>query len=142
MSLETPTRWATRAVLAVLHEIQARDDAAGRAFVEQQLAETGFSGLDIEPDGVGVRLVMAQATAVHLCKTFATLLDTAGATNYIEQEVVDRATGVGKYRYIVVRPGRPGPHELRQIAERRAERAEARLADLEQELAELRQASR
>lgn len=61
------------------------------------------------------------------------------AENYMA--ITINPTGGGEpFEWIVSRPGKPSPHELRMAAEARADRAEAELADLRAAVVELKRA--
>lgn len=62
------------------------------------------------------------------------------ATNYLETKLTDRNDAGHQWIVIAARSRGQTPGELRQVAERRAEAAEAKVAALEAELAELRAA--
>lgn len=110
-------------------------DALGDLAAEILVDGTMLRSLTIR-DGVAT-LELAEAT--EMVRIFAAgmrgVLDGHGASNYVEMEMVDGANG-DAFTVTVRRRERPTPHELRQQAEARADRAEAENARLRAELAE------
>ncbi|MFF4246248.1 hypothetical protein ACFYY2_17520 [Streptomyces sp. NPDC001822] len=90
-------------------------------------------------DGVAT-LELAEAT--EMVRIFAAgmrgVLDGNGASNYVEMEMTDGATGQG-YTVTVQRRECPTPHQFRQQAEARAEQLAAELEDTRDALAVARQ---
>lgn len=92
-------------------------EADRAAFVDQQVADARLAGWDINSEGMNVRVAMARESAAGLVAAAKTFLDAnPGATNYVEQTVIDRENGD---RYVIVfqKPGGKTPHELRREAE-------------------------
>lgn len=101
-------------------------DALGDLAAEILVDGTMMRALTIR-DGVAT-LELAEAT--EMVRIFAAGMRGAlnGATNYVEMEMTDGATGEG-FTVTIRRRERPTPHELRQQADARAAGLEARLAN-------------
>ena len=102
--------------------------------------QVGFGGMEIG-HGVKVRIRQATEVAAGMVKAFDALLDAHGAENYVEMEqtVTDPdPDNWRRYRVIIVRPGKPSPHELRQKANQRAAELAEELAFVEQQRDQLR----
>lgn len=105
------------AAVAALAAATAVYDADQAAYIEQQVQQAAIAGWNMEGDGMHLRVVMARETAAGLVTAAKTFLDAnPAAKNYIEQSVLDRATG-DRYVLTIQRPGGRTPHELRQEAE-------------------------
>ncbi|MGW1433103.1 hypothetical protein ACWD6K_31345 [Streptomyces sp. NPDC002431] len=102
-------------------------DALGNLAAEILVDGTMMRSLTIK-DGVAT---LELAEAIELVRIFAAgmrgVLDGHGATNYVEMEMTDGATGEG-FTVTIRRRERPTPHELRQQAEARVEELTAELA--------------
>jgi hypothetical protein len=134
-------------VAEALEAASAVYEAAREATVQDTLNKTGFAGMDITDDGVRMNIVYAHDFAKAVVEAFDDLCRVRGATNYVEWEstVLDPATRDAleagadeipphrRYRFIVVKPGKKSPHELRV-------EADARVAALTAELAAVRAA--
>lgn len=121
---ESVSNWSARAVTAVMDE-DARNRAAARIADETKIEAMNFR------NGMKMELQPAQAIAARTVAAARTLL--GDAPNYSETpvEMTTKLAGeTEKYAFIVqwIAPGKLTPHEARQAAEKRAERAEARLA--------------
>lgn len=113
------------ALRARVAELEA--DSINRDFGIQAMSiAPGESTLTTKPTTERARrLVLAMSLAC------GRMLDEDQAPNYVEFEV--SPAGQPGYVVHVRRAGGPSPHSLRQAAEARAERAEARVAELEAE---------
>ncbi len=104
-------------------------DAAGTVYDEHYdaetkriVAETGFAGMDIVDGEVQLRIRHAREFAAAVVASFDEMTRAAGAENYTETEVTitdPDPDNYRKYRFIVVKPGKKSPHELRQEADAR-----------------------
>ncbi|MFD9915602.1 hypothetical protein [[Kitasatospora] papulosa] len=103
-------------------------DSLGDLAAEILVDGTMMRALTIR-DGVAT-LELAEAT--EMVTIFAAgmrgVLDGHGASNYVEMEMTDGKTGEG-FTVTVRRRERPTPHELRQQAEKRADKLAAELAE-------------
>lgn len=118
-------------VVEALEAAAAVYEADREAAAQNILDQTGFAGLDIADDGVRMHIVFAHDFAKAVVEAFDDLCTARGATNYIDWEttVLDPATRDAieagaddipphrRYRFIVVRPGKKSPHELRVDAD-------------------------
>lgn len=106
-------------------------EADRQAFIDQQVAEAAIAGWDMSAEGMDLRVTMARETATGLVMAAKTFLDAnPGATNYVEQTVIDQET---RDRYVIVfqKPGGKTPHELRREAEDALAFERARLAEVQ-----------
>lgn len=126
-----PLRHMVADALAAAHQVYADADEAA---IEELLDQTGFGGMEIDR-GVKLHIRHAARIAQAMVEAFDDLLDTRGAQNYLEWSttITDPATRLALeaglpndqipphryYKVIIVRPGKPTPHELRQQAEAR-----------------------
>lgn len=105
-------------------------------------SETPSDGIETTPATLGstepadwLATVYDDRLSVSLPEWFAStfvglarqILDAADAPNYLEITLAD---GKRRYPVIVCRPGAPGPHELRQQADERADRYAAKLRSM------------
>jgi hypothetical protein len=138
----TPPRWLLEEAFAAAQRVY---DRAEETYVDDILDRTGLGGMDIRDGEVRMRIKYATELASHMVQSFDALVTAHGAANYIEQEctITDPAAqqamldGVPMqqcppprtYRVIIIRPGRPSPHQLRRQAEARISAALAILDD-------------
>lgn len=131
MRVYAPMRHMVAEALTAAHQVYADADAAQ---LEELLEQTGFGGMEIDR-GVKLHIRHAARIAQAMVEAFDALLDTRGAQNYLEWSttITDPATRLALeagmpwdqipphryYKVVIVRPGKPTPHELRQQAEAR-----------------------
>jgi hypothetical protein len=65
---------------------------------------------------------------LHAAQALNAAIETAGAPNYLTLDLFT-PDGSETFTWIICRPGHPSPHELRQLAEARAEQLEKQLRD-------------
>lgn len=127
---------STRPGEGVLHLVVPADDYLNPVEVSDDSLDALVPDKD-DPDMVtftsglgkgGLRMSPPPWLTVLLRTTAQQLLDDHQAPNYVQLTVLDET--VGEFRWIVCRPGGADPHELREAAE-------ARVAELEQQLAAL-----
>ncbi len=100
VALEGARRWAA-----------AEEEAAS----QQMMADTLWDGMDLD-HGVTLRVRMAARLSMILVESFSAFLDTAGAENYVEQEIIER-NGGRRFTLTIRRHEGKTPHQLRQDAE-------------------------
>lgn len=104
-------------------------EAAAQRWVEQQIAETGLKAMDFR-NGMSMELQPARDMVAHWVGAARAML--GDAPNYSEtpvEMVVKVAEEPQQYAFTLQRVGRITPHQARQ-------QAEARVAELKQQLAE------
>ncbi|WP_069885256.1 hypothetical protein [Streptomyces luteocolor] len=126
-------RWKERALQAeeqreqLLAELGGRDEEARERWIQKQLDETGLKSLDFR-NGVAMEIEPARELVAYWVGAARAML--GDAPNYTETPI-EMEVKVGespeRFAFVLQRvaPGALTPHEARQQAEARAERAEA-----------------
>lgn len=122
-------RHATAAVEGVEY-VPSEDDHVDDGLVLNRLT-VDESGVVV---GVGGNREVAERAAKNLLAAFIPYLDEQGATNYLQWDVMipqrdEHGNWVGpdqRFAFIVVRPGKKSPHELRRDAEAELEKLRKR----------------
>lgn len=126
-------RWKRRALAAenertrLLAELGGRDEEARERWIEKQLAETGLKAMDFR-NGMSMEIEPAREMVAHWVGAARAML--GDAPNYSETPIemeVKVAESPERFAFIVQRvaPDALTPHQARQRAEERAEKAEA-----------------
>lgn len=164
IDVEVAARLAARLVILEVAGLEVPEsvmaaalDAASRVYakaeaaeVDRLMADVGFAGMDIHDGAIRMHIKQSAEIAAGMVKAFDALVTAQGCENYLEQDftVTDPATEQAaeaglpydqwpphrRYKFIIVKPNGRSPHELRRDAE-------ARIAELEEELAIARSAA-
>ncbi|MFD0358282.1 hypothetical protein ACFVHW_31815 [Streptomyces sp. NPDC127110] len=122
----------------LLAELDSRSHEARERWIQQQLDETGLKSMDFR-NGMTMDLEPARDMVAQWVGAARAML--GDAPNYTEtpiEMVVKVAEDPERYAFTLQRVGKLTPHQARQQAEQRAERAEAALARVRALAADMR----
>ncbi|MFF6903451.1 hypothetical protein [Streptomyces hydrogenans] len=110
---------------ALLAELDGRDEEARERWIQQQLDQTGLKAMDFR-NGMSMEIEPARELVAHWVGAARAML--GDAPNYTETPIemeVKVAESPERFVFVLQRFGKLTPHQARQRAEERAERAEA-----------------
>jgi len=114
----------------LLAELAGRDEEARERWIQKQLDETGIKAMDFR-NGMSMEIEPARELVAHWVGAARAML--GDAPNYTETPIeMEVKVGESPERFIFVlqRAGKLTPHQARQQAEERAEKAERELGAL------------
>jgi hypothetical protein len=114
----------------LLAELDGRDDEARERWIQKQLDETGLKAMDFR-NGMSMEIEPAREMVAHWVGAARAML--GDAPNYSETPIemeVKVAESPERFAFVLQRVGKLTPHQARQQAEQRAERAEAALREV------------
>ena len=109
----------------LLNELGGRDEEARERWIQKQLDETGLKAMDFR-NGMSMEMEPARELVAHWVGAARAML--GDAPNYTETPI-EMEVKVGespeRYAFVLQRVGKLTPHQARQLAEERADKAEA-----------------
>lgn len=115
-------------------ELAGRDEEARERWIQKQLDETGLKAMDFR-NGMAMEIQPARELVAHWVGAARAML--GDAPNYTETPI-EMEVKVGespeRFAFVLQRVGKLTPHQARQQAEQRAEKAEAAIERVRAEL--------